>query len=216
MKPTSDAGAKRGEGEGLSIADIPDRELVLRFQQGDQTAFDALVLRHQGHVRATCMRFLGRRALAEETAQDVFVSVYRNLHRFRREAQFRTWLHRVVLNHCRNKHAYRTRRHEKKHEPLEGSAPTSERPGRQIASEAEHPDVRIDRSRRLALMRTAMNELNEMQRTLLILRDGEDRSYEEISQLLDLNIGTVKSRIFRARKQLATLVGKRLREGGAP
>ena len=66
------------------------------------------------------------------------------------------------------------------------------------------------------MIRAAMNDLDEGQRTLLLLRDAEDRSYEEIAQLLDLNIGTVKSRIFRARKRLTTLVGRRVAAGRRP
>ena len=88
-----------------------DSELVQGFLDGDNRAFETLVLRHQGRVYALCLRTLGSPIRAEEAAQEVFVKVYRHLGTFRGDSKFTTWLYRVGLNHCRNVQAHRARRH---------------------------------------------------------------------------------------------------------
>ena len=92
-----------------------DNELVRRFVDGDRSAFEELVVRHQNRVYGFCLRLLGSPSLAEEAAQEVLVKVFKYLPRFRGESKFTTGLYRVTFNHCRNVQAYRARRHEKRH-----------------------------------------------------------------------------------------------------
>ncbi|MCK6528707.1 sigma-70 family RNA polymerase sigma factor [Myxococcota bacterium] len=183
---------------------VEDEELIRRFLDGDRSAYEALVRRHQDRVFSTCFRLLRDRAVAEEVAQDVFVNVYRNLHRFRGDSRFTTWLYRVAINHCKNKMSYLHRRQHSRHDSLD--RPIELRGGEQVRRElpdpAEGADASLlDRELKEALER-GIQALGEDQRTIVMLRDVEGLSYEEIGAALDLAEGTVKSRLHRARLEL--------------
>lgn len=188
-----------------------DAELVERFKGGDRAAFEEIVSRYQNRVFTLCLRWMGDQQVAEEVAQDVFIALFRALSRFRGDAKLSTWIYRVVVNHCKNRRLYRRRRKMERHEPLEGTRPDDDGPARQFADE-ETPgtDASIHRSEAERLVHEALQQLEESQRTIILLRDVEDRSYEEIGELLDLPRGTVKSRLHRARSQLATILSRTL------
>ncbi|TNE85090.1 MAG: sigma-70 family RNA polymerase sigma factor [Deltaproteobacteria bacterium] len=197
----------------VAMASAPsDAELVRRFQEGDRTAFDAIVHRYQHRVFTLCMRWIGDEQVASEVAQDVFIAMYRKLGSFRGDAKLSTWVYRVVINHCKNRRLYRRRRHMDQHEPLEGTraAEDDDAPSRQIASEEPLADAGVHRSEAAALLHEGLAALDESQRQIIVLRDIEDLSYEEIGELLGVPRGTVKSRLHRARAQLATLLGRQI------
>ena len=98
-----------------------DSELVSRFKSGDREAFSVLAHRHQHRVYGMCLRMLGSTQEAEEVSQDVFLSLYRALPRFRGESKLTTWMYRVTMNHCKNHELYRRRRGHGRHEPIEGT-----------------------------------------------------------------------------------------------
>jgi RNA polymerase sigma-70 factor (ECF subfamily) len=153
---------------------------------------------------------MGDRAIAEEVAQDVFLALYKALPRFRGDAQLSTWIYRVVVNHCKNRKLYRKRRHANKHEALEGEREEDE-PQRQLADESQPgTDAGITRSEARDLVQEALEKLDEEQRHIIVLRDVQDLSYEEISEILELPRGTVKSRLHRARAQLAAVLSRRI------
>ena len=189
----------------------PDSELVERFKSGDRRAFDELVRRYQHRVFTLAMRWMGDEQIANEVAQDVFIALFRSLKNFRGDAQLSTWIYRVVINHCKNRKQYRRRRKMSRHEPLEGDRnDDDDGPKRQIAADGPLPDAAVHQSDAERLIREALEQLPEEQRTIIVLRDIEDLSYEEISELLGLARGTVKSRLHRARAQLARILGRQV------
>jgi RNA polymerase sigma-70 factor (ECF subfamily) len=192
---------------------VLDAELVKRFKTGDSAAFTSIVERYQDRVYTQCLRWLGDKALAEEVAQDVFLALYRSLERFRGEARLSTWIYRVVVNHCKNKRLYRNRRHMVRHEPLEGTArgKDDDGPVRQIAAEGPGTDNETWRSEAETIVHEGLQRLDAEQRRIILLRDIQDLSYEQISDILDLPRGTVKSRLHRARGALASVLSERIK-----
>lgn len=191
------------------LGEASDDDLVARAQGGDTAAFAGLVRRHQDRVYTICLRWLREPALAEEVAQDVFVSCFRAIGGFRGEARFSTWLTRIAVNHCKNKRVYNARRARDRHEPLEGPGGEDAAP-RQLADEGAGADRPLHRSEAGRLVLGALDALEEGHRAVVILRDLEDMNYDEIAGLLGVPIGTVKSRLHRARQQLAAVLGRRI------
>jgi len=190
-----------------------DNELVRRFVEGDRQAFEELVVRHQNRVYGFCLRLLGSPSLAEEAAQEVLVKVFKYLPRFRGESKFTTWLYRVTLNHCRNVQAYRARRHEKRHDSLDAETTDDEGSTRKKELADTRPDAEEDLllAERLAMMKEELAKLDPIWKEILLLRDVEGQSYEEIGMALELPPGTVKSRIHRARTELKTRLNRRIK-----
>jgi RNA polymerase sigma-70 factor (ECF subfamily) len=189
---------------------LSDAELVRRFKEGDRGAYSEIVRRYQDRVFTLALRWMGDRQVAEEVAQDVFLALFRSLSRFRGDAQLSTWIFRVVVNHCKNRRLYRRRRHMDKHEALEGESKDNDAPGRQIADEGPGTDAALHAQEAGVLLQEALERLDEEPRQIIVLRDIQDLSYEEIADILDLPRGTVKSRLHRARAQLAQLLGRKI------
>lgn len=194
---------------GLRLAGPSDAVLVERFKAGDRRAFHEIVVRYQDRVYTLCYRWLGEPQTAEDTAQDVFLALYRNLANFRGDAQLSTWIFKVTLNHCKNRKLHRSRRGYGRTESL-GPRPEDEGPERQIAAEGPGADHGTDSREARALVGAALERLDEDHRQILLLRDVEDLSYEEIAEILELPRGTVKSRIHRARAELAAVLGRQI------
>lgn len=188
-----------------------DEELVRRVQQGDSSAFGELVLRYQDRIFTVCLRQLGERTLAEEVAQDVFLSAFRALGTFRGDAKLSTWLFRIAINQCKNKRLYNRRRAHGRHEPLDGE-PHPDRPSRQLAHPDRGPDAGVHRSEAERLLAEALQELEPDYRSIIVLRDIEDLAYDDIAEALGIARGTVKSRLHRARAQLARLLSRNLKQ----
>jgi RNA polymerase sigma-70 factor (ECF subfamily) len=194
---------------GLRLPGPTDVELVARFCAGDRGAFSEIVLRYQDRVYSLCYRWLGDAETAEETAQDVFLALYRSLANFRGEARLSTWIFKVTLNHCRNRRLHRSRRAWGRHEPI-GPSSDGETPERQIADDGPGTDARLDAHEAQALVGAALDRLDDDHKQILLLRDVEDLSYDEIAEVLELPRGTVKSRIHRARAELATVLARKI------
>jgi RNA polymerase sigma-70 factor (ECF subfamily) len=192
------------------VGRVSDLDLVERFKAGDRRAFDEIVERYQHRVYTLSLRWMGNDELAADVTQDVFIALFRSLHGFRGEAKLSTWVYRVVLNHTRNRKLYLRRRRFDQHEALEGEAVhrDGEAPVRQIAGDGPAPDEGLARGDAERWIRSALAELPQDQRELIVLRDLEDLSYEEIADLLDIPRGTVKSRLHRARVQLARVLSR--------
>lgn len=194
---------------GLRVAGSSDAVLVERFKKGDRHAFHEIVVRYQDRVYTLCFRWLGDAPTAEETAQDVFLALYRSLANFRGDSQLSTWIFKVTLNHCKNRRLHRSRRGWGRTESL-GPRPEEEGPERQIASDGPGADHGTDSREARALVSAALERLDDDHKQILLLRDVEDLSYEEIADILELPRGTVKSRIHRARAELATVLGRQI------
>ena len=180
-----------------------DGELVKAFQVGDRTAFDALVLKHKDKVFNLCYWFLGDRQDANDSAQDAFIKVYRSLKKFRLESAFSTWLYRIVANTCKNRLKSLEYRHKKKIVWLDNPVEIEEgQYSAEIHDKSSSPMINFEKKERMVLIHRAIASLPTEQRTVVVLRDIEGLSYEEIANITGLNFGTVKSRLSRARQQL--------------
>ncbi len=176
-----------------------DLLLVRRVQSGDQRAFDVLVLRYQGKVLKLVMRYVRDAMEAEDVAQEAFIKAYRALPGFRGDSAFYTWLYRIVINTAKNTLVSAKRR------PLDYNldSPDSEQSGLlSRLTDGETPEQLLlsDETRRT--VEAVMSELPEELRTAIVLRELDGLSYEEIASAVDCPVGTVRSRIFRAREAI--------------
>lgn len=195
---------------GLRALGPTDVELVDRFRTGDRRAFDDIVRRYRDRVFTVCRRWLEEPSAAEEVAQDVWIALFRSLGNFRGDSQLSTWIFRITVNHCKNRRLYRRRRGWGRTESL-SAVPDDDVPERQIAAEGPWADLAVHQSEAGDLVNEALGQLDEDHRQILILRDVEDLAYEEIADILDLPRGTVKSRIHRARAELAAVLARRIK-----
>jgi len=179
-------------------------QLVNAFLEGDKNAFDELVLLQKRMVFNLCYRFLGNFEDANDCAQDVFLKVYRSLKGFRFESNFTTWLYRITVNTCKNKLSsldYRLRFRKMRindNSPREESAMHSI----EIGDESYTPDSSLRRKEITQLIQEAVSQLPTAQKMVVVLRDMEGRSYEEIVEMTGFKLGTVKSKLSRARQEL--------------
>ncbi|MEX0984839.1 MAG: sigma-70 family RNA polymerase sigma factor [Actinomycetota bacterium] len=181
----------------------PDDELVRRYLAGDAGAFSTLMQRHQQRVYSVCLRVLGNRDDAADAVQDAFLSALRKLGQFRGDSLFTTWLYRVAVNACYD--ILRKRRRQ----PMLHLAEDPDGPAREEGPAAlDHADEVVG----TVDAATALARVPEEFRVTLVLADVHDMAYEEISRVLDVPIGTVKSRVHRGRLALARAMGIDARE----
>ncbi|MDP6106953.1 MAG: sigma-70 family RNA polymerase sigma factor [Candidatus Brocadiia bacterium] len=185
----------------MSEASCSDLELVARVCGGDTEAFSGLVSRYQDRICNAAARLVARSPDAEDIAQEVFLKAFRNLKGFRREAEFSTWLYGIMLNSVRSYWRGQGRR---KDVASFGSTGRSDNPhpSSNPPSPDEGPVELSARSEAVAAVRRAIDELEHDLREVIVLRDIEGASYEQLAQALGLPLGTVKSRLFRARSAL--------------
>src|SRR5882672_2186758 len=175
-----------------------DRSLLKRLRDRDEKAFRELIERHRDRVFNITYRMLNNRAEAEDVAQEVFISVFKTIETFREEAKFSTWLYRVTVNHCKNRIKYLARRHNQGHDELDESA-SSGANGAIGGPAPSAPDRALEGAQLEKLLQDAIANLDDDHRVVVVLRDVEDLSIEEICEITNLPDGTVKSRLHRAR-----------------
>lgn len=173
---------------------MDERRLLQKAQEGDRKAFEALVALHSRRVYNLALGHTGRHHDAEEIAQTVFVKVWRALPQFRGASAFSTWLYRLTLNACTDHY----RRERKRRGDLSLDDPDLA----PIRDAAPSPEEIVIQREEEAILRKALAELPEQHRVILILREMDGLDYQEIAQVLDLEMGTVKSRLARARRAL--------------
>lgn len=180
-----------------------DKRLVDAIQAGDKTAFDILVLRHKDRIFNLCYWFLSDYEEANDAAQEVFLKAYRSVSKFRFESTFYTWLYRITVNVCKNRLKSSFFKYRRRMIPLEnpGGGQHGAKP-LEIPDDSPSPMSRLEQKEKMAIIKAAMDTLTAEQRTVLVLRDIQGLSYEEIADSTDLNLGTVKSRLARARLAL--------------
>ena len=186
-------------------ADASDLSLVRRVQRGDKGAFDALVLKYQHKLVKLVMRYVRNPAEAEDIAQEAFIKAYRALPQFRGDSAFYTWLYRIAINTAKNAVVSRER------SPIEyeldrNNQESSDMQGRM--KDAETPEGLVLTEEIRSTVNAAIEALPEDLRTAIVLRELEGLSYEEIAAAMACPVGTVRSRIFRAREA----IDRRLRE----
>lgn len=171
-----------------------ERELILRCQERDTDAMGTIIVQYQHWVYNIAYGILGHHQDAQDAAQDAFVSVWENIHKFQFRSRFSTWLYRIVRNKCLNVIDQRKRR---KTDPMEidDSQPW-------VPLDTVTPEQEVLRSEQSEILHTALGKLKESYRTILILRELRELSYEEIAEVLGCTLGRVKSRLHEARKAL--------------
>jgi RNA polymerase sigma-70 factor (ECF subfamily) len=185
-----------------------------RLRAHDERAFNELVESYEQRVFRLVYRMLGRRDEAEDMAQEVFVQVFKAVATFRGDSKLSTWIYRIAVNLCKNRIKYLTRRHEgaqQELEPVAERAPLSQAKGVTFGDVAR-PDHMVEGLQVELIVKTCIAEIEPDFREVLVLRDVEDLSYEEIAEITGLADGTVKSRIHRARAMLKLKVEKALGE----
>jgi len=192
-----------------------EHSLLRRLRDRDENAFRELLDSHRDRVFNITFRMLGNRAEAEDVAQEVFITVFKTIETFREEAKFSTWLYRVAVNHCKNRIKYLARRHDRDRDELDetSSGANGATTGAIGAPAPASPDRALEGAQMEKLVQDAIATLDEDQRVVVVLRDVEDLSIEEICEITGLPDGTVKSRLHRARlvlrKKLQRHVGER-------
>ncbi|MBI2458756.1 MAG: sigma-70 family RNA polymerase sigma factor [candidate division NC10 bacterium] len=182
-----------------------DRGLVDRAQAGDAGAFETLVRRYQGWVFTLALRMVGDRAEAEDLAQEIFLKAYRGLKRFKGASRFSTWLYSITSHHCLNHLEARRRqphRHGRGGERPDAGGDDPPAPVDRLADDAPRADALLEREERARIVQAELAQLAEDHRIILVLREVQGLSYEEIAQVLGVELGTVRSRLHRARMEM--------------
>ena len=204
--PLVERPASTDEPEVLAVSALDDRELVRMAQREEHAAFAELIRRHQNRVFAVAGRILPRKEDVEDIAQQTFVKAYFSLKRFDQRAAFTTWLYKITVNECWDL------LRKKKVRPLVYEADLSEDQVRQYGGTGEKgpgaPDV-LDRLENRQRVDRLLEGLDERDRVMLILKEVEGFSIEEIAEIMELNGNTVKVRLFRARRKIAEKVRRR-------
>ncbi len=190
-------------GPDTRAADARDRRLVRRLQAGDEAAFQELVRRYQDPIFGMMVRMIGNRHEAEDLAQEVFLTVYRAIRQYRGDGRFATWLYRIAANTCRNRMKYLRGRAYHRRRPMD-TTPEAEDPTRcpSLQSHVPGPDAATEGFRLEDAIARAIADLDEDHRLLIVLRDIQGLSYQEILRVTGLPEGTLKSRLHRARVAL--------------
>ncbi|GAB6142347.1 RNA polymerase sigma factor RpoE [Methylosoma difficile] len=176
-----------------------DEELVLRVQRGDKKAFDMLVLKYQHKIIQLVNRYVKDPSEAQDVAQETFIKAYRALGNFRGDSAFYTWLYRIAINTAKNHLVARTRRSSQYEVDIQEAEQIENAPQLQGI---ETPEGLLMNDEIVAVIKSAIDNLPEEMRTAIMLREFEGMSYEEIAEAMSCPVGTVRSRIFRAREAI--------------
>ncbi|HOY22779.1 MAG TPA: RNA polymerase sigma factor RpoE [Cellvibrio sp.] len=183
----------------LDVGIDVDQQLVERVQKGDKRAFDLLVLKYQHKIFAVISRFIRDHAEVQDVAQDAFIKAYRALPNFRGESAFYTWMYRIAINTAKNYLVARNRRPPASDLDVEDAEFFA---GNDAMHEMNTPERNLLRDELQAVIDQAFRDLPDDLRMAVTLREIDGLSYEEIAEAMDCPIGTVRSRIFRAREAI--------------
>jgi RNA polymerase sigma-70 factor, ECF subfamily len=185
-----------------------DYSLIRAFHSGEKAAFDVIVMRYKDRIFNLCLRFLGDYHEAEDTAQDVFVKTYSSLKTFRFESSFFTWLYRIAINTCKNKVnslEYRYRKSDSRMDIQEEAIELHQ--AEHIQDRQINPVSDLEKKEMMKTLQCAIDSLPSDQKSVVILCDIQGFSYEEITDITGFKLGTIKSRLSRARNALRGKLG---------
>ena len=184
--------------------------IIRRVQHGDVNAFELLVAAYEKNVFNVALQMVGNREDAQDIAQEAFLKAYNSLSSFRGDSKFSSWLYRIVSNVCLD---FKRRQGRRPSSSLTVEDDEGETLELDIADESQSPEALLERKLTREAVRRGLQELPDEQRQILLLREIQGLSYEEIGEAMGLEPGTVKSRIFRARKKLCAFL---LQDGNIP
>ncbi len=176
---------------------VTDEQLIARFQVGDVQAFDILVRRYKDQLLNFIYRFVGNRSDAEDIVQETFLRVYKNKHYYKEIAKFSTWVYTIAGNLAKTE-----LRRRKRHKIFSVSNFVNEERDYDIPDREHSPERKVDSSIQENIIQKAIGKLPTKFKEVIILRDIQGFAYEEISQILNIPLGTVKSRVNRGRLKL--------------
>jgi len=179
------------------VAKDTDKELVRRVQKGERRAFDLLFIRYQHKILNLVGRYLRDTQDIEDVTQEAFIKAFRALPRFRGDSAFYTWIYRIAINTAKNHVVARSRRPPGVDVDVDDAEFMD---GSDVLKEPESPESVMARDQLSAVIDTAITELPEDLRSAVTLREFDGLSYEQIAEIMDCPVGTVRSRIFRARE----------------
>ncbi|MEM7583005.1 MAG: sigma-70 family RNA polymerase sigma factor [Acidobacteriota bacterium] len=184
-----------------SLSSNPDLDLATRHRYGDPQAFEEVYSRYAQMIFNLAYRMSGHLEQAEDLTQEVFLRIHRHLGRFNGRSTLKTWVYRVTLNHCRSKLGRRKY-------PMQPLADENDGEGANLVDERRDPEDRAmarDAGRQISL---ALRQVKPVFREAVVLRDLQGLSYDEIAEILDVRVGTVRSRIARGRERLRVVLEK--------
>jgi RNA polymerase sigma-70 factor (ECF subfamily) len=178
-----------------------DDIIIENFKKGDVSTFDTLVLKYQDRIYTLCRYMLGNPQDAEDAAQETFIKAFRGLGSFTPTSSFYTWLYRITVNTCLD--------HKRKNSFLTFTFSSDNKTSLEdFLSHTPTPEAALVTKQSAQVLRVALSRLSTKLRTALVLKEMEGLSYEEIAEVLDVSMGTVKSRISRAREELGKILQK--------
>ena len=184
-----------------------DQQLVARVKKGDSRAFDLLVLKYQHRIFSLISRYVYDADEVQDVAQEAFIKAYRAMPGFRGESAFYTWLYRIAINTAKNHLVSRSRRPPGTEVEIEDAEHYA---NGELLHEIETPENALFGAELKAVVERAIQELPEDLRTAVTLREFDGLSYEDIAEVMDCPVGTVRSRIFRAREAIDSRVKEQL------
>lgn len=182
-----------------SINPPDENHLIQRFKDGDRSTFERIVQSHQDRIYNLCHYLLGNPQDAEDAAQEVFIKAFRKLKEFRPESSLYTWLYRIGVNTCLD-HKRKLRP-----EPLRNESQVAELPSPESSPERNYQSKEIGRA-----INSALEQLSEHSRAVIVLKEIEGLSYEEIAEVLNTSVGTIKSRLSRTRDELRRILREKV------
>lgn len=191
----------------MKVVEISDKELIKRFKNDDESAFEELVLRYQKKIYNTVLRMLSNLDDASDITQEIFIKVYQNLEKFKGQSSFSTWLFSIAGNHCRDE--LRKRQKELKSSSFDSVVEERKETEKVSDNNSNHqPEECSIQNEQFQDIEITLNKLSIKYKEALVLRDIQGFSYNEISKILDISTGTVKSRLSRARRKFRDELSK--------
>jgi RNA polymerase sigma-70 factor (ECF subfamily) len=207
VQPNKSSGVSRGDpaNRRAVLEGLDDSGLVAAYLAGEKSAFTLLVERYHGRLINFVYRTTGDRERAEDLVQETFIRVYRHLHRFDQSKKFSTWVYTIASNLAKNELRNRSRNPLVLFQAIRRTWDNDQRP-LEWEDNTYRPDDLFRKRHLREMVETAVSKLPPNHRTVFILREMEGKTYEEIAEITDCNLGTVKSRLNRARNNFAQLI----------
>ncbi|MFN8570450.1 MAG: sigma-70 family RNA polymerase sigma factor [Gemmatimonadaceae bacterium] len=202
---TLSAPVSTGAAVRARLRELEDGAVVGAFLDGEERAFDELVTRYQSRLLNFIFRTIGDREKAEDLVQEVFVRVYRHLQRFDRSKKFSTWIYTIASNLAKNELRNRSRNPLVLFQAIRKTWQDDDRP-LQFEDHSARPDDLFRKRHLRTLVEESVDQLPEHHKQVFVLRELEGKSYEEIAEITSCNLGTVKSRLNRARNAFASII----------